>query len=74
MSLNQKFIERYKYNTHLDITKCDLETIKYKSGESLFEYIIRWWAKAIMMRNEPPEEEQFEMVIKNALLYLQKNK
>ena len=40
--LTQKFIKQYEYNTQLDITRRDLETIKQKPGDSFSDYVTRW--------------------------------
>ena len=70
--LTQKFIKQYEYNTQLDITCRDLETIKQKLGESFSDYVARWRAKAVKMRNHPLEDEQIELIIKGSLSYFRK--
>ena len=55
--MTQKFIKQYEYNTQLDITRRDLKTTKQNSSESFSDYVIRWQAKAVKMRNHPPEDE-----------------
>ena len=70
--LTQKFIKQYEYNTQLDITRRDLETTKQKPGESFSDYVARWRAKAVKMRNRPPEDEQIELIIKGSLPHFRK--
>ena len=70
--LTQKFIKQYEYNTQLDITRRDLETTKQKPSESFSDYIARWRAKAVKIRNRPPEDEQIELIIKGSLSHFRK--
>ena len=71
--LIQKFIKQYEYNTQLDITRRDLKTTKQKPVKSFFDYVARQQAKAIKMRNRPPEDKQIELIIKESLSHFKKH-
>ena len=37
-----EFYKQYKYNTEMEITRCDLETTKQKPKETFSVFITRW--------------------------------
>ena len=65
--IGNEIYKQYKYNTEVDITRCDLETTKQNPKETFSVFITRWRAKATQMTNRPNKEEQIQMVVKNLL-------
>ena len=49
-----------------------MKTTKQKPSESFSNYVVRWRAKAVKMRNHPPEDEQIELIIKGSLSYFRR--
>ena len=61
-------MDRFIFNTMIDVTLRDLETTKQGIGETISEYMTRWKNKASRMVNRPNEKDQINMIIKNLLL------
>ena len=67
-----EFHNQYKYNIEVDVTRRDLETTKQELKESLSTFITKWRSKTAQMMNNPSEEKQLTMVVKNLLLVYHK--
>ncbi|KAL0008510.1 hypothetical protein SO802_010012 [Lithocarpus litseifolius] len=66
--LIELFVDQFIFNTIIDVTVRDLETIKQGVEEIFSEYMTRWKGKASRMVNRPYEKDQISMIIKNLLL------
>ncbi|XP_075658966.1 uncharacterized protein LOC142628815 [Castanea sativa] len=66
--LMELFVDQFIFNTMIDVTLTDLETIKQGVGETFLEYMTRWKTKASRMDNKPNEKDQINVIIKNLLL------
>ena len=65
--LVEVFMNRFIFNTMIDVTQRDLETTKKGVGETFSEYMTRWKGKASRMVNRSNEKDQINMIIKNLL-------
>ena len=63
----REFHNQYKYNIKVDVIRRDLETMKQELKESFSTFITKWRSKTAQMMNNPSEEEQLTMVVKNLL-------
>ncbi|KAL7216293.1 hypothetical protein ACSBR1_028273 [Camellia fascicularis] len=63
--LAEAFIAQYSYNTQIEITTRDLETIKQEPKESFSDFVTRWRAKASMMTIRPTDKDQIRVVMRN---------
>ena len=66
--LVELFVHQFIFNTMIDVTLRDLETIKQVVGETFSEYMTRWKGKASRMVNKPNKRDQINKIIKNLLL------
>ena len=66
--LVELFVDKFIFNTMIDVTLRDLETTKQGVGETFSVYMTRWKGKASRMVNSPNEKDQINMIIKNLLL------
>ena len=65
--LVELFVDQFIFNTMIDVTLRDLETIKQGVGETFSEYMTRWKTKVSRMVSRPYEKDQINMIIKNLL-------
>ena len=66
--LVELFVNQFIFNTKIDVTLRDLETIKKEVGKTFSKYMTRWKGKASRMVNRPNEKDQIHIIIKNLLL------
>ncbi|XP_043700240.1 uncharacterized protein LOC122650946 [Telopea speciosissima] len=64
-SMVQVFMKQYLYNTEMDITRRELETLRQELNEKFLNFIMRFREKATKMWNHPIEEEQVEILLEN---------
>ena len=65
--LVELFVDKFIFNTMIDVTLRDLETTMQGVGETFSEYMTRWKGKASRMVNRPNEKDQINMITKNLL-------
>ena len=65
--LVELFVDKFIFNTMIDVTLRDLETTKQGVGETFSVYMTRWKGKASRMVNRPNEKDQINIIIKNLL-------
>ena len=61
----EAFVAQYSYNTQIEITTRDLETMRQELKESFSEFVTRWSAKASMLPIRPTDKDQIRMVVCN---------
>ncbi|GMQ05633.1 hypothetical protein CsSME_00050586 [Camellia sinensis var. sinensis] len=61
----EAFVAQYSYNTQIEITTRDLETMRQEPKESFSEFVTRWRAKASMMTIRPTDKDQIRMIVRN---------
>ncbi|KAF5932946.1 hypothetical protein HYC85_029117 [Camellia sinensis] len=61
----EAFVAQYSYNTQIEITTRDLETMRQDPKESFSEFVARWRAKASMMTLRPTDKDQIRMIVRN---------
>ncbi|KAF5932853.1 hypothetical protein HYC85_029024 [Camellia sinensis] len=61
----EAFVAQYSYNTQIEITTRDLETMRQELKESFSEFVTRWRAKASMMTIRPTDKDQIRMIVRN---------
>ncbi|KAF5934477.1 hypothetical protein HYC85_030648 [Camellia sinensis] len=61
----EAFVAQYSYNTQIEITTRDLETMRQEPRESFSEFVARWRAKASMMTLRPTDKDQIRMIVRN---------
>ncbi|KAF5932547.1 hypothetical protein HYC85_028718 [Camellia sinensis] len=61
----EAFVAQYSYNTQIEITTRDLETMRQEPKESFSEFVTRWRAKASMMTLRPTDKDQIRMIVRN---------
>ena len=66
--LVELIVDRFIFNTMIDIALRDLETTKQGIGGNFSRYMTRWKRKASKMVNRSNEKDQINMIIKNLLL------
>ena len=62
------FMKQFAYNTMVDVTFKDLETMQQNDNETFLEFQARWRAKAAKMMNRLAEKGQVNVEMKNLLL------
>ena len=63
--MNQ-FLKQYSYNTQIEFSLLDLQSLTQRSNESFANYIIRFREKAACMRNRLDEIDQVRIAWENA--------
>ena len=61
------FVDQFIFNTMIDVTLKDLQTIKQGVRETFSKYMTRWKGKASRMVNRLNEKDQINMIIKNLI-------
>ena len=61
------FMNQFAYNTMVDLTFKDLETMQQNDNETFLEFQARWRAKAAKMTNRLDEKDQVNVEMKNLL-------
>jgi hypothetical protein len=61
------FMKQFSYNTMVDVTFKDLETMQQNDNETFSEFQARWRAKAAKMMNRLAEKDQVNVEMKNLL-------
>ncbi|CAL5331373.1 unnamed protein product [Camellia sinensis] len=61
----EAFVAQYSYNTQIEITTRDLETMRQEPKESFSEFVTRWRATASMMTLRPTDKDQIRMIVRN---------
>ncbi|XP_043692935.1 uncharacterized protein LOC122643375 [Telopea speciosissima] len=61
-SVVKAFTKQYSYNTEMDITRRELETLRQEPSEEFLNYIMRFREKAAKMWNRSTEEEQVNKI------------
>ena len=60
-------MDQFIFNTMIDVTLKDLQTIKQGVRETFSKYMTRWKGKASRMVNRLNEKDQINMIIKNLI-------
>ncbi|KAF5933657.1 hypothetical protein HYC85_029828 [Camellia sinensis] len=63
--LAEAFVDRYSYNTQVEMTMQELETTRQNPTEPFVEFVARWRAKAAQMTDRPSERDQVQMMVRN---------
>ena len=65
--MGQEFIRQYSFNTVVDVSHKELETLKQRSSELVTSFISRWREKIAQIINRPSERDQINMIMRNLL-------
>lgn len=61
-----QFLKQYSYNTQIEVSLLDLQSLTQRHNESFADYITRFREKAACMRNRPDEIDQVRIAWENA--------
>lgn len=61
----KEFVDHYKSNEELKMTRKHIEMTKQRDTESVNDFITRWRELASQMMDKIPEKEQLSMITKN---------
>lgn len=64
-NIMKEFMQDYKSNDELKVTRKHLEMAKQREDESVNDFITRWRELASQLVYRIPEEEQLGMIVKN---------
>ena len=65
--LVELFVDQFIFNTMIDVTLKDLQTIKQGVRETFSKYMTSWKGKASRIVNRLNEKDQINMIIKNLI-------
>ena len=61
----EAFVAQFDYGIQLDVTTRELELTKMEPKESFVNFVQRWRAKIIQMKEKPSEKDQIRMIARN---------
>ena len=61
----EAFVTQFDYNIQLEVTARELESIKMELDESFVDFVQRWRAKTVQMKEKPSEKDQILMIVRN---------
>ena len=61
----EAFVAQFDYNIQLEVTTRELESTKMELNESFVDFIRRWRAKTVQMKEKPSEKDQIQMILRN---------
>ena len=64
--LSQAFLEQYSFNLDLVLKRADLVVTKQNPTEPFEEYVDRWRALALQVRDRSSDEESIKIIIRGA--------
>ncbi|KAI8547551.1 hypothetical protein RHMOL_Rhmol07G0204900 [Rhododendron molle] len=59
----EAFVAQFDYNIQLEVTIQELESTKMGSKESFMDFVRRWRAKTVQMKEKPSEKDQIRMIV-----------
>ena len=63
--LGQEFIRQYSFNTIVDVSQRELESLRQRPDESVTSFISRWREKIAQIIDRPSEHDQISMIIRS---------
>ncbi|KAI8529975.1 hypothetical protein RHMOL_Rhmol11G0017700 [Rhododendron molle] len=61
----EAFVAQFDYNIQLEVTILELKSTKMELEESFMNFVRRWRAKAVQMKDKPSEKDQIWMIVRN---------
>ena len=63
--MGQEFIRQYSFNTVVDVSRRELETLRQGPDESVTSFISHWREKIAQIIDRPLERDQISMIMRN---------
>ena len=63
--MGQEFIKKYPFNTIVDVSWRELETLRKRPDKSVTSFISRWREKIAQIIDRPSKRNQISMIIRN---------
>ena len=63
--LGQKFIRQYSFNTVVDVSRRELESLRQRPDDSVTSFISRWREKIAQIIDRPSERDQISMIMRS---------
>ena len=60
-----EFLTQFSFNTNIDVSRRELETTKQRPDEFISSFVSRWRAKVAGKIDQPKEQDQIDMVLRN---------
>ena len=61
----REFLTQFAFNADIDVSRRELEATRQRSDESISSFVTRWKEKVVGMIDQPKEQDQIDMVLRN---------
>ena len=63
--LAHEFLRQFAFNTIIDVSRRELETLRQRPDETVTSFISRWREKISQIIDRPSEMDQINMIMRN---------
>ena len=60
-----EFLTQFAFSADIDVSRRELEATRQRPDESISSFVNRWRAKVVGMINQPKEQDQIDIVLRN---------